>query len=131
MPREINWNTLATIVFVDNPLNTGWSYSNYPNLNVSSTVQAGEFILDFFREFYEIFPNMTQSPTYIFGESFGGHWVPYYSQTFIDNFPSVNYQGMGIGDGWIDPMVQIQTYNQQMFMVGIIGGAEFNQINQQ
>ena len=52
VPREFTWNDFATIIFVDNPLNTGWSYSDYPNINVSSTVEAGSFMMDFFTQFY-------------------------------------------------------------------------------
>jgi carboxypeptidase C (cathepsin A) len=81
----VTWNTEAMIVFIDQPLGTPWAYSDYPGVNVSSTVQAGEMILEFFTSFYDLFPNMTSLPTSIFGESYAGHYVPYFAEQFHKN----------------------------------------------
>lgn len=41
--------------------------------------------LEFLDTFYEWFPNMTSLKTSFFGESYAGHFVPYYAEAFIKN----------------------------------------------
>ena len=37
---------------------------------------------------------MTNNPTYFMGESYGGHWVPYFSEIFLkNNTKNVNFTG--------------------------------------
>jgi carboxypeptidase C (cathepsin A) len=42
-------------------------------------------VLEFFDTFYKWFPNMTSLKTSIFGESYAGHYVPYFTELFLKN----------------------------------------------
>lgn len=55
-------------------------------------------------KFYETFPDFVKSPLYIFGESYSGHYIPAFASQLLEDerLTSVNYQGVGIGDGLTD-----------------------------
>lgn len=86
-------------------------------------------IMEFFTGFYNLYPNMTNLPTYIFGESYAGHYVPYFAEQFHrNNIWMVPFKGIGVGDGWIDPKTQLQSYAQNYFQVGIVSGGTYRNI---
>lgn len=71
-PRKTSWDKYANLLFVDNPVGTGFSYVD----NVSALTTTNEQIaLDFvelLKGFYKAVPDMKKVPLYIFSESYGG-----------------------------------------------------------
>jgi carboxypeptidase C (cathepsin A) len=70
---------------MDQPIGTGFSYTNSKKINVTNTFEAGDMFLEFLDTFYKWFPNMTSLKTSIFGESYAGHYVPYFAELFVRN----------------------------------------------
>lgn len=63
-------------------------------------------------------------PLFVTGESYGGHYVPaiaYYIHVQNQGSPKIHMplKGIAVGDGWIDPQVQMQGYPDQMYNVGL------------
>jgi carboxypeptidase C (cathepsin A) len=64
-------------------------------------------------------------PLYITGESFAGHYVPAFARTIISNATflaetNVKLKGIAIGDGWTDPINQINFYDSMLYSAGIV-----------
>ncbi|KAJ2022941.1 hypothetical protein GGI06_001613 [Coemansia sp. S85] len=66
------WNENAHVIFIDQPLNTGFSYGQ----RVDNSYDAGKDVNIFLRMFYYTFPQYASSQLHIFGESYAGHYVP-------------------------------------------------------
>lgn len=64
-----SWNLLGHTLFIDQPLNVGFSY--YGNRNataqVSSATEAASHLLNFMYNFYNEWPTLRSSPLYITG----------------------------------------------------------------
>jgi serine carboxypeptidase-like clade 2 len=68
---------------------------------------------------------LKNSPFYIAGESFAGHYIPslayhiYFNTSFINDTGMI-FSGLMIGNGWVDPINQINYYDSYLWSVGII-----------
>ena len=120
------WNIIGHTVFIDQPLNVGFSYSNeQPRRLVNSARQAAEHLLNFLDNFYKQWPALKQSPLYITGESFAGHYIPAFAQRIVNNKTFLNntkiiLEGVAIGDGWTDPYNQVNQYDSYLYSVGVV-----------
>jgi serine carboxypeptidase-like clade 2 len=68
---------------------------------------------------------LKNSPFYIAGESFAGHYIPNLANKILFNstFTSetgMQFKGVMIGNGWVDPINQINYYDSYLWSVGII-----------
>ncbi|KAF9926713.1 Cell death protease [Linnemannia zychae] len=109
------WHEFADVVFLDQPVGTGLSYTNQQYLG--SLKEITDHFMAFLKAFYAIFPDRAQHELYLAGESFAGTYIPYFSQRILEHnedIPSgeINYnlQGLAIGNGWIDPLHQYTSY---------------------
>ncbi|KAL1903420.1 hypothetical protein Sste5346_000046 [Sporothrix stenoceras] len=75
------WNNNATVLFVDQPANVGYSYSS---VNVTGVDEATDDMHLFLRVFFATYPQLQDRPFYIAGESFGGTWVPRLAERILD-----------------------------------------------
>lgn len=122
-----SWNLLGHTLFIDQPLNVGFSHYGDRNSTsqVSSANEAGEHLLNFMDNFYKDWPQLKQSPLYITGESFAGHYIPAFARTIIMNqtwqgATGVKLAGVAIGDGWVDPPNQFNYFDSLLYSAGIV-----------
>ncbi|KAG0300355.1 Cell death protease [Linnemannia gamsii] len=109
------WHEFADVVFLDQPVGTGLSYTKQPYLETMREITT--HFLAFLKEFYAIFPDRAQYDLYLAGESFAGTYIPYFGQGILEHNENVpaghipyNLQGLAIGNGWIDPLHQYTSY---------------------
>jgi carboxypeptidase C (cathepsin A) len=113
-------------VFIDQPLNVGFSYQKDQSKPlVSSARQAADHLLNFLSNLYNQWPALKKSPLYITGESFAGHYIPAFASKILNNNTFLNatkivLEGIAIGDGWTDPQNQINHYDSYLYSVGIV-----------
>lgn len=70
--RNTSWVNEVNLLFVDNPVGTGFSYvDNINALTVNNTEIATDF-LELLKSFYNELPQFKKVPLYIFSESYGG-----------------------------------------------------------
>ncbi|TIB98733.1 alpha/beta-hydrolase [Wallemia mellicola] len=118
--KEYGWHEYANIVFIDQPVGTGYSYAQTDSY-VHELDQAADQFITFLNNFYEIFPELKNTDTYISGESYAGQYVPYFANKVIEtpDLP-LNLKGLMIGNGWIDPISQYPAYAQFAHAEGLI-----------
>jgi carboxypeptidase C (cathepsin A) len=122
-----SWNREAHLLFVDSPLNTGFSYhgDRVGKTQVNTTSIATNHLLNFLYNFYKEFPSLKSSRLYIAGESYAGHYIPsltnkiFFNMTFVEE-TDIRLAGIMIGNGFVDPINQINYYDSYLRVAGII-----------
>jgi len=118
------------MIFVDQPVGTGFSYADYTQDYVTNEDQVGQDMYVFLQEFFQLFPQYAPLEFYILGESYAGHYVPaigYRIQTGNKNKEGlhINLKGLAIGNGWVDPYQQYPAYADFAYNNGIISRPEW------
>ena len=68
-----SWNKNASVIFLDQPVNVGYSYSDNA---VSNTVAASKDVYALMTLFFKQFPEYAKQDFHIAGESYAGHYIP-------------------------------------------------------
>ena len=110
-----SWNARANLLFVDQPVGTGFSYSRWPTDYVTNEKQVAQQLYDFLQAFVVQFPQFAGRPLFITGESYAGHYVPAIGWKIVDanargEGPTLNLQGIAIGNGLVEPLTQYGAY---------------------
>lgn len=71
-----SWNSNASVIFLDQPVNVGYSYSDS---QVSSTAAAGKDVYAFLTMFFDTFPEYGKQDFHISGESYAGYVFSHHS----------------------------------------------------
>ncbi|EDO18797.1 hypothetical protein Kpol_1028p72 [Vanderwaltozyma polyspora DSM 70294] len=110
--NPFSWNSNASVIFLDQPVNVGFSYSDKP---VSDTVAAGKDVYAFLDLFFRQFPQYKNNGQtfHIAGESYAGHYIPVFAEEILKYSPSersFNLSSVMIGNGLTDPLNQYAFY---------------------
>lgn len=107
--NDFAWNSNASVIFLDQPVNVGFSYSSKP---VSTTKAAGEDVLALLELFFEQFPEYAKNDFHIAGESYAGHYIPSFARTIVEQGENkgFNLTSVLIGNGITDAYHQIPSY---------------------
>ncbi|ANB15612.1 carboxypeptidase C PRC1 [Sugiyamaella lignohabitans] len=106
-----SWNSNASVIFLDQPVNVGHSYSSKP---VKTTVAAGKDFYAFLKLFFQQFPEYSTLPFHISGESYAGHYIPAFAREIISNNDdpnrNFNLSSILIGNGITNPLIQDEYF---------------------
>ncbi|RIB03670.1 Alpha/Beta hydrolase protein, partial [Gigaspora rosea] len=111
-----SWINNSSIIFLDQPTNTGYSYGGD---NVTDTSTAALDVYAFLQIFFQEFHNYAKLDFHIAGESFSGHWIPAiafdinkynHDHDAIKKLIHIKLESILIGNGLIDPLVQFKYY---------------------
>jgi cathepsin A (carboxypeptidase C) len=114
-----SWNSNASIIFVDQPAGTGFSYGAPEDMDVDEAGVSRD-MYNFLQAFYQAHPKLLRNPLFIFGESYGGHYVPatalaVYRGTQAKQGARVPLAGLAIGNGLTAPEVQYSYYAEMAY----------------
>ena len=103
-----SWNSNASVIFLDQPVNVGYSYSSS---SVSDTVAAGKDVYALLTLFFKQFPQYAKQDFHIAGESYGGHYLPVFASEILSHKNrNINLQSIMIGNGLTDGLTQYAYY---------------------
>jgi len=131
-----SWNKNATLIFVDQPAGTGFSYVEDQDGYVTDEAQVAADFWVFLQQFMKTYPQYQKQPFFVTGESFGGHYVPAISAYIVSQnlgkqgIP-INFQGAAVGNGWVDPKIQAGSYQAFAYAHGLIDEDTVQQADQQ
>jgi carboxypeptidase C (cathepsin A) len=92
-----SWNEFANIVFIEQPVGVGFSYTGGDNIKYGDQQAAYDnyqFILGFFKKF----PNYASNDFYITSESYGGHYIPTLATNIVKLGGVDNFKGLAVGN---------------------------------
>lgn len=106
--NPFSWNSNASVIFLDQPVNVGYSYSSS---SVSNTVAAGKDVYAFLQLFFQQFSEYSNLPFHIAGESYAGHYIPVFASEILTHEErNFNLTSVMIGNGLTDPLTQYEYY---------------------
>jgi len=120
-----SWNSFANLLYVDQPVGTGWSWAELKADYVQNETEVANDLYTFLQEFLKMHSNYANLDFYVLGESYAGHYVPAISAKIVQanqagGNPIINLKGSAIGNGLTDPEIQYAQYGQFAFDVGLI-----------
>eukprot|EP00700_Malawimonas_jakobiformis_P003004 EC725415.1.p1 GENE.EC725415.1~~EC725415.1.p1 ORF type:complete len:202 (+),score=24.41 EC725415.1:62-667(+) len=71
-----SWNTVANMLFLDQPVGTGYSYFGRQDGLVINQEQMAENVYTALIAFFGMFPQYLNNPFFITGESYAGKYIP-------------------------------------------------------
>jgi len=127
--NEGSWDEFANLLFVDNPVGTGFSYVNTDSYLHELQEMADQFVI-FLEKWFALFPEYENDDIYFAGESYAGQHIPYIAKTILERNSKAaagdghlwNIKGLLIGNGWIAPSEQYQSYLPFAYAEGLIQG---------
>lgn len=114
-----SWDEYTTIVFVDQPPGTGYSYTS-TNKYVHELTEAARQHMEFMSNFYKTFPEYQEMDTYLGGESYAGQYIPYFANSMLEAGLPRTLKGIAIGNGWIDARRQYPAYLEYGLKHGLV-----------
>lgn len=103
-----SWNSNASVIFLDQPVNVGFSYSGG---SVSDTVAAGKDVYALLTLFFKQFPQYAHQDFHIAGESYAGHYIPIFTAEILSHKKrNINLKSVLIGNGLTDAVNQYPSY---------------------
>jgi len=77
LPRNSTWNRDYAMIFIDNPVGAGFSFTDQADGYCTDTkVCVAKNLYSLLTQFYMLHSDQATRPLYITGESYGGHYVP-------------------------------------------------------
>lgn len=121
------WNQNVDLIMFDQPAGVGLSFVSSPNCYPTNVAQSTQQLASAVEQLFAM-PQvgLAGKPLYVFGESYAGTYVPLLTKA-LQQSGKVKLGGMGIGDGWVNPLVQQSTYAVYAESHGLISGDEVRQ----
>ncbi|CAF3757089.1 unnamed protein product [Rotaria magnacalcarata] len=123
--RQITWNKNYHLIFIDNPVGTGFSFTENDQGYARSQEDVARDLYSGLTQFFQIYEDYQSNPFYATGESYGGKYVPSITyKIHVENQNpqvkvKINLKGMTIGDGLCDPINQYM-YGDFLYQIGLI-----------
>ncbi|KAI5436151.1 Serine carboxypeptidase-like 48, partial [Lathyrus oleraceus] len=115
--NEYGWDKGSNIIFVDQPIGTGFSYSSDENDIPTDEAGVSNDLYTFLQAFFKEHPQFVKNEFYITGESYAGHYIPALASRVHKGNKNkegiiINFKGLAIGNGLTNPRIQYQAYTQ-------------------
>jgi len=110
--NNFSWNEDYDLVFVDQPVGTGYSNVKDSDHYCRNETCVAVNFYRFFIRFLEVYHfEYIGKPIYIFGESYAGHYIPAITEYILKaNNPNIKLEGAAIGNGLTDMSIQFLGY---------------------
>jgi carboxypeptidase C (cathepsin A) len=131
-PNPWSWNKEANVIFIDQPVGTGYAYVQDEEGYVRNEEQMAKDMYTFLQKFYEMYPAYREHEFFIFGESYAGHYVPALGYYILEanlhkTGEHINLKGVGIGNGITSPRIQYGAYGMFAYGRGMIDEPAFEE----
>ncbi|KFK38584.1 hypothetical protein AALP_AA3G132700 [Arabis alpina] len=98
-----SWTKVASIIYLDQPVGTGFSYSRNPLLDPPSDTSSIKRVTEFIHNWLTKHPEFFSNPFYVTGNSYAGLIIPEIVQEISNGNclcckPSINLQGYMLGN---------------------------------
>ncbi|XP_065188426.1 probable serine carboxypeptidase CPVL [Sycon ciliatum] len=125
----VTWNSKYSLLFIDNPVGTGFSFTQSDAGYATNQAEVARDLYAGLTQFFSIFTQYQKNDFYVTGESYAGKYCPSISQRIIEGNRAgdgvhINFRGMAIGDGWIDPITMTPVYPDLLQQMSAIDAAQ-------
>lgn len=122
--KNVTWNSKYSMLYIDNPVGTGFSFTQDDKGYATNEVDVGRDLYSCLSQFFMAFYQYQKNDFYVTGESYAGKYVPAISYKIHMENPTaklkINLKGMAIGDGLSDPQTMMPQYATFMYSLGLL-----------
>lgn len=133
-PRNTTWLQAANVLFVDNPVGSGYSYVTDKSAFTTNVTGIASDLLTLFKAFLEKQPVFQEIPFYIFCESYGGKMTSAFGVVLYQAVQSgsikCDFRGVALGDSWISPADIVLTWGPFLYAVSLLDDKDLKLVNQ-
>eukprot|EP01132_Coremiostelium_polycephalum_P009094 gene9094-11145_t len=127
-PNPYSWNKVANMLYVDNPVGTGFSYVEDPAGYTTNEEEMATNMYSLLTQFFTKYPQYSKQDFYIFGESYAGHYVPALSYYIYKNGNgNIPFKGFAVGNAMVDPRTQYGSFGLMAYSHGLIDHKAYKQ----
>ncbi|XP_042637537.1 probable serine carboxypeptidase CPVL [Orycteropus afer afer] len=122
--RDFPWTTTFSMLYVDNPVGTGFSFTDDPRGYAVNEDDVARNLYSALIQFFQLFPEYKENNFYATGESYAGKYVPAIAHYIHTLNPTaelkINLKGIAIGDAYSDPESIIGGYPAFLYQIGLV-----------
>lgn len=120
-----SWNNIAHLIFIDQPVGVGLSYVDEGGYAQQEEV-VGDQLYIALVAFFKLHPEYSNLELYLSGQSYAGKYIPALTRRILDANRDprqfhLNLQGIAIGNGLVDGLIQRLIKPEQVYWTGILG----------
>ncbi|KDE04494.1 hypothetical protein MVLG_05060 [Microbotryum lychnidis-dioicae p1A1 Lamole] len=114
--NKYSWTESANVIFLDSPINVGYSKGSKA---VATSQDTAKDVYAFLQLFYEKFPKFSKNDLYVAGESYAGTYIPNIASAIFNNNKNLDFTksksipiplaSMAIGNGLTDAYTQFAS----------------------
>lgn len=122
--RNYTWNKEFAVLFIDNPVGTGFSYTGKDEGYARNEVDVGRDLYEALKQFFTLFEEYRGKPFFVTGESYAGKYVPAIAHKIFTmgndaKKAGISLAGLSIGNGLCDPR-NMFDYGDYLYQIGLI-----------
>ncbi|XP_053513003.1 retinoid-inducible serine carboxypeptidase [Artibeus jamaicensis] len=137
-PRKTTWLQSASLLFVDNPVGTGFSYVKKDGTFAKDLTTVASDMMVLLESFFNCRQEFQTIPFYIFSESYGGKMAASIAlelhKAVQEGTIKCNFSGVALGDSWISPVDSVLSWGPYLYSMSLLddqGLAEVSQVAEQ
>ncbi|CAL1589260.1 unnamed protein product [Knipowitschia caucasica] len=123
-PRDTTWVQSASVLFVDNPVGTGFSFAETDEAFAKDVSTVSSDMMVLLRSFFTDRDDFQNIPFYIFSESYGGKMAAAISLALTEAVAhgsiKCNFAGVALGDSWISPLDSVMTWGPYLYTTSLL-----------
>ncbi|XP_026289903.1 venom serine carboxypeptidase-like [Frankliniella occidentalis] len=139
--RRHSWTRAASMLYIDSPAGTGFSFASSPQGLATSSEQVGRDLLAALRQFYQLFPQLQGNEFFIAGESYAGKYVPALGMAIhganteasgaggANDSVKINLRGLAVGNPHAEPESMLE-YGDYLYQIGLVDEAGRRQLDE-
>ncbi|XP_030064239.1 retinoid-inducible serine carboxypeptidase [Microcaecilia unicolor] len=132
-PRNTTWIQAASLLFVDNPVGSGFSYTNSTTAFAKDLATVSADMMVLLKEFFKYKPEFQKIPFYIFSESYGGKMAAAVSLEIYKAIQAeeinCKFAGVALGDAWISPVDSVLSWGPYLYSTSLLDEEGFAEVS--
>ena len=122
--RNTTWLQVSNLLFIDNPVGTGFSYVDNLSALTTNVSQIAEDLLTLMKSFVNVLPIFQMLPIYVFSESYGGKMTAAFGSRLNEAIRmgeiKCNLRGVALGDSWISPVDSVISWAPYLYQYNLL-----------
>ncbi|KAM4857867.1 putative serine carboxypeptidase CPVL isoform 2-T2 [Urocitellus parryii] len=124
LPRNFPWTTTLSMLYMDNPVGTGFSFTNNSQGYAVNEDDVAHNLHSALVQFFQLFPEYENNDFYATGESYAGKYVPALAHYIHALNPKeqvkIHLKGIALGNAYSDPESIIKGYAPFLYEIGLL-----------